>query len=274
MPDPSLHRSAAHEVTPMRIATTASGPDPVADPGHIPVEAPLTIDVRDVGAYTILCSPTDTIALAMGFLFTEGIIDSPADIGVLGRCEEDPSVVRVQLVDPSRAKNTGRNLLVISSCGLCGSESIAERLAAIPACGDHLVVPPSTLRLATAAMQERQQAFRKTGGTHAAAIFGADGSLVAFAEDIGRHSALDKAIGSCLMMGRSSVGHGVALSGRVSFELVAKCARAGIEVIAAVSAPTSLALEAAQRCNITLCAFVRADRATVYSAPHRIADGS
>jgi len=274
MPDPSLHRSAAHEVTPMRIATTASGPDPVADPGHIPVEAPLTIAVRVVGAYTILCSPTDTIALAMGFLFTEGIIDSPADIGVLGRCEEDPSVVRVQLVDPSRAKNTGRNLLVISSCGLCGSESIAERLAAIPACGDHLVVPPSSLRLATAAMQERQQAFRKTGGTHAAAIFGADGSLVAFAEDIGRHSALDKAIGSCLMMGRSSVGHGVALSGRVSFELVAKCARAGIEVIAAVSAPTSLALEAAQRCNITLCAFVRADRATVYSAPHRIADGS
>ena len=126
MPDPSTHRSAAHEVTPMRIATTASGAGPVADPGHVPVEAPLTIDVRDVGAYTILCSPTDTIALAMGFLFTEGIIDSPADIGVLGRCEEDAGVVRVQLIDPSRARNTGRNLLVVSSCGLCGSESIGE----------------------------------------------------------------------------------------------------------------------------------------------------
>jgi FdhD protein len=93
---------------------------------------------------------------------------------------------------------------------------------------------------------------------------------VTFAEDIGRHNALDKVIGACLLRRLSPAGHGVALSGRVSLELIGKCARAGIELVAAVSAPTSLALDAAERCGITLCAFVRDHRATVYCHPHRI----
>jgi len=271
MSGPAHNPSAVQDVAPLRVPTTSDGPKPATDPGHVAVEAPLTIDVRDVGTYTILCSPTDATALAVGFLFTEGIIDGPADIGVLQRCEDDPSVVRVQLTGPSRTESAGRNLLVVSACGLCGSESIDERLAALPACESSLVVPASTLRVAAEAMRKRQQTFQTTGGTHAAAVFNRVGGIVAFAEDIGRHNALDKVIGSCLLAGRALQGHGVALSGRVSFEMIAKCARAGLEIVAAVSAPTSLAVEAAQRANITLCAFVRGERATVYAVPHRIA---
>jgi FdhD protein len=274
MSEQSIDRSAVCAVRPLRISTEPNGHAPEVDPGNVIGEAPLTIDIRDVGAYTIMCTPADTLALAVGFLFTESIIDGVRDIGVLGHCEDDPGVVRVQLADPSRATGQAdRNLLMVSSCGLCGSETVAERLERIPQCEDRLSVPATSLRLAAQAMRERQRLFKETGGTHAAAIFGREGAIVAFAEDIGRHSALDKAIGACLLSGSSPVGHGVALSGRVSFEMIAKCARAGLEVVAAVSAPTSLALEAAQHSNITLCAFVRADRATVYCGSHRIVTG-
>ncbi len=99
-----------------------------------------------------------------------------------------------------------------------------------------------------------------------------EGQACSFAEDIGRHNALDKVIGKSLLAGQSLEQRGVMLSGRVSLELIAKTARAGIEVLAAISAPSSLAMRAAQRCNITLCCFVRGDRATVYTHPHRISD--
>ena len=261
---------AVRPVEPSRISTAGGAPAPVTDPGEIIVEAPLTIDINGVAAYTVMCAPSGAVALAVGFLFAEGIIDSLDDIGILNRCPDDPGVIRVQLTDPARAKDTGRNLLITSSCGLCGSQSIDDVLAGLPTVGEELVVPAASLRLAVEAMHERQSLFRRTGGAHAAALFGRDGRLVAFAEDIGRHNALDKAIGACLLERRSPAGHGVALSGRVSLEMVGKCARAGIEMIAAVSAPTSLALDAAERCDITLCAFVRDHRATVYCHPKRI----
>jgi FdhD protein len=114
--------------------------------------------------------------------------------------------------------------------------------------------------------------FEKTGGAHAAAIFDTAGSIMAFAEDIGRHSAFDKVIGKCLMAGLETKGCGVALSGRISLEMVTKAARAGIELIAAVSAPSSFAIEAAQRWNITLCGFVRSGRMNVYTYQQRIDD--
>ena len=119
-------------------------------------------------------------------------------------------------------------------------------------------------------LRETQTVFEATGGVHAAGVFDAAGAMLATAEDIGRHNALDKAIGECLLAGRATGGCGVVLSGRVSFELVAKAARAGVEVILAVSGPTSLAVEAADRWNITLCGFVRGDRMNVYTHPGRI----
>ncbi len=119
-------------------------------------------------------------------------------------------------------------------------------------------------------MQARQELFQRTGGTHAAGILSAKGELIALGEDIGRHNALDKAIGRCILGKRPTDGCGLVLSGRVSVELIVKAARAGIELVAAVSAPSSLAIDAAKRCNITLCGFVRDTRATVYTHPHRI----
>ncbi len=257
-------------VSPLRIDTDAHAPNPRQDPGEMIVEAPLTLDVRDVGQYTILAAPTDSIPLAVGFLFAEGIIRGVEDIVLLQRCEDDAGVIRIRLADPSSAAGGARNLLVVSSCGMCGSQSLDELLENLPRAGEEFVVAPAVLRQAVAAMRERQGMFHQTGAAHAAALFDRRGQVVAFAEDIGRHNALDKAIGKCLLEDKPTAGHGAALSGRVSLELVAKCARAGIELIAAVSAPTSLALDAAERCNITLCAFVRETRATVYCHPQRI----
>ena len=122
-------------------------------------------------------------------------------------------------------------------------------------------------------LRERQALFEACGGTHAAGIFDADGELVAHAEDTGRHNALDKAIGRCIRSGCTPAGCGVVLSGRVSLEMVAKCVRAGIELISAISAPTSLAVELADRCGVTLCAFVRETRATVFTHSQRVRTG-
>ena len=121
-------------------------------------------------------------------------------------------------------------------------------------------------------MRRHQQLFASSGGTHAAAIFTRDGDIFSVAEDIGRHNALDKCIGQCLLMERPTVGCGVALSGRVSLEMVVKAARAGIEIISAVSAPSSMAIDEALRSQITLCGFVREFRLTEFSHPFRIVE--
>jgi FdhD protein len=260
-PDDVLRR-----VEPLRISTT--GAPPVRDSGQVVVEQPLTIMVEGVGSFVLMCTPCDVEALAVGFAFSEGLISSADDIVDMSYRPEQ-GVLGLRLDDP-RQVTAGRNLIVTSSCGLCGTRNIERLLAGDMTCGDTLRVPAAALRAAIQEMQTRQTLFARTGGTHAAAIFGSDGELTAFGEDLGRHNALDKAIGKCLLQELPLGGRGVALSGRVSLELIAKAARAGIELIAAVSAPSSLAIEAAQACGITLCAFVREDRATVYTHPHRI----
>lgn len=119
---------------------------------------------------------------------------------------------------------------------------------------------------------ERQDIFKRTGGTHAAGLI-RDGRLVAACEDLGLHNAFDKAVGTCLLSGIPTAGTAAVLTGRISFEMIAKAARAGIEFIGAVLAPTTLAVEVARRCNITLCGFVRGDEGTVYSHPRRVVPG-
>ena len=272
MDPPPSDRQPTRPVQATQIDTSTHAPAPQAVPCQLVVEAPLTVDVQDVASYTIMATPTDDAALAVGFLFSEGIIASMDDVLLLQRCEDDPGVIRVRLAGSAQPGSARRNLVVVSACGLCGSENIDDVIAGLPTVGEQLVVRADVLRMAVEAMHAQQTLFKQTGGAHAAALFGADGALVAFAEDIGRHNALDKVIGQRLLQGCPPRGLGVALSGRVSLEMVAKCARAGIEVIAAVSAPTSLALQAAERGHITLCAFVRANRATVYCQPQRILD--
>jgi FdhD protein len=209
------------------------------------------------------------MALAVGFAFTEGIISGPADIDLLNLCEDDPSSVRIRLSRlPDQAQD--RNMIVSSSCGLCGSADVNAMLESLPRVGDSFRASASRIQAVFREMKLRQMIFEQTGGAHAAAIFTSDGDIIAFAEDIGRHNALDKAIGKCLLEGKPTAGCGAAVSGRLSLELVAKAARAGVELIAAVSAPSSLAITAADQTGITLCGFVRGDRLTVYSSPARV----
>lgn len=259
---------SVRRVEPLRISTDG-GPS-VRDPCDVVVEELVSVAVEDVGSYTLMCTPCDVKALAVGFAFSEGIISTIDDCLELTYLP-DQHVVSLRVAEPACGASD-RSLIVTSSCGMCGSRSIAKYLAGQITSGDLLRVPPSMLRAVTEEMLERQGLFTRTGGAHAAGIFTADGRMIAFAEDIGRHNALDKAVGKCLMQNVSPAGHGLVLSGRVSLELIAKAARANIEIVAAVSAPSSLAIQAARSCNITLCGFVRGRRATVYTHPHRIED--
>jgi FdhD protein len=255
----------------LRIATDDPEKPPVEESCQVAVEEPLAIDVQGLDKYTVLCTPDDKRAMTVGFMFSEGIINGVADIAVLGECEDDPGTMRVRLADTAPRTDGGRrNLLIVSSCGACGSESMEDKLAGMPEVGEKFRLERGILLKVNAKMRAYQAMFAKSGGTHAIGLFDSKGEIVSFAEDIGRHNALDKAIGKCILTGRDPSELGAALSGRVSLEMVGKCARAGIEVISAVSAPTSLALEAALRCGITVLAFVRDTRATVFTCPHRV----
>lgn len=243
----------------------------VEEPCDVAVESALTIDVPGVAATTFMCTPSDERALAVGFLFTEGYIASMGDVADVARCPEDPCAIRVRLARGSRRPSGGSaRSPVWSSGGPCGREEIEQRLGAAASVGDTLRIPRATLNAMGRALCERQEVFERCGGTHAVLLFDARGEVISFAEDIGRHNALDKAIGLCLLGGRSPSGCAAALSGRVSLEMVSKCAAAGLELVSAVSAPTSLAIDAARRRNLTLCAFVRGDRATVFTHPRRV----
>ncbi|MBL7134367.1 MAG: formate dehydrogenase accessory sulfurtransferase FdhD [Phycisphaerae bacterium] len=266
-PSEPKHDDAAKTVQTVRISTSHGRRQPQAD--EVAVERAVTITIDQVGSFTVLCTPREVDALAVGFAFTEGIIDSIDDVEAMTDFSAATGQIAMSISDPSRA-GSRRNLIVTSSCGMCGSTNIERFLSGKNACGDSMQIPAAVLNSVAGRMRTRQKLFEATGAAHAAAVFTADGRIVALAEDIGRHNAVDKAIGKCLLDRITTTGRGAVLSGRASFELVAKAARAGLEVLAAVSAPSSLAIEAAKKCNITLCAFVRPGRATVYTHPRRI----
>lgn len=271
MDEPTKQPDAVRTVRADRITTKDEVREPTEENVCIVEETPLVIDVEHVETYTILCTPTDRLALAVGFLFTEGVIDSFADVDIIKMCDDDANTLRVRLKgDVPRLDDAGRNLLIVSSCGACGTENLQGRIDALPVAGYSLKVKGSQLRAIYGALGGKQSVFHACGGTHAAALFDGEGAIVACAEDAGRHNALDKAIGKRLMHGEGTAGLGVVLTSRLSLEMVSKCARAGIELVAAVSATTSLAVDVAERCNITLCAFVRETRATVFTHPGRI----
>lgn len=234
-------------------------------------ERALTIMVEKVGSFTIMCTPSDIEALAVGFVFAEGMIDDIDDVVAVSIKENVPDVVGITIHDPSRIA-IARNLIIASSCGMCGLRNIEKLLSEMPKCANCLQVSSSILIEVCEKLRSAQQIFKITGSSHAAAIFTADGQIITFAEDIGRHNALDKAIGKCLLARKQMRGCGVALSGRVSLEMVTKAAKAGIELIAAVSAASSFAIEAAKQWNITLCGFVRPEKANVYSHFKRVKD--
>jgi FdhD protein len=240
------------------------------------VEEPLEIVVDGSHYAVVMRTPGDDAALAAGFCLAEGIIDGAGELGSIQTCEiENRNQVSVTRVGRRASTGPPRRAVpqtISSSCGICGREmidDIAQRLPQIPE-GPHTSLE-ELLELGRR-LQEAQQYFRPTGATHAAALFDDGRDMIAFAEDIGRHSALDKAIGNLLLSDRLGEASAAVLSGRCSFEMVQKAARAAIPIVASVSAPTALAVELGRRAGLTLVGFLRDESLTVYLNAGRIRD--
>ncbi|GAB3889464.1 formate dehydrogenase accessory sulfurtransferase FdhD [Spirosoma agri] len=214
----------------------------------------------------------------MGFLFTEGIIHKSTDVISCRHCVQDSAkegnVMRVELnpdvvVDWSRLT---RNTFTSSSCGLCGKTTIDAVMALTPGPIDaDFLLEPAVLHALPDRVRETQRAFAYTGGIHAAALFDADGKLLLIREDIGRHNALDKLIGAAFWQNWLPLSQfGIFLSGRIGVELVQKSWMAGVPLLAAVGAPSSLAVQMAQEAGITMAGFVRNERFNLYNKPERV----
>jgi FdhD protein len=234
---------------------------------HGPADARIETDVA-----VTMRTPGDDAALALGFLHTEGIIESAAEVAALDTSE---NMVSVSLA-PSAAfepEALRRNTYATSSCGICGKASIDAVHVRIPdrAGQDRFFVDAATLETLPAALRARQEDFQQTGGIHASASFGSDGRIDRVAEDVGRHNALDKLIGSYLADDALPLtGLGLLFSGRASFELVQKAAVAGCPFVAAIGPPSSLAVELAAEQRMTLVGFLRDGRFNIYTLPHRV----
>ena len=231
-------------------------------------ESPLNVQV-DGATYTLLRTPGADRELVVGFLFTEGLIASTDDILMLQQCPESLDVITVQTSDDAKAKPR-RSLIITSSCGLCGKDDINAMLASLDRVESQLRVSLATVFRIPAIVRTMQPLFQATGGAHASAFFDAAGNVPCVMEDVGRHNALDKLIGHTLLRGGALGDSGVFLSGRTSLEMIVKAARARIPVVAAVGAPTKVAIEAAERLGITLCGFLREKRISVYAHSWRL----
>ena len=225
-------------------------------------------------------TPGNDFELVLGFLYSEGIIKNKSDVQAITRMDnlEDSSnienTVLVELeetlsVDPQKI----RNFYINSSCGICGSQVVDDigSLKQYHSSKSDFLVAESVLRTLPGRLQQQQDAFSQTGGLHASALFDQQGSILSLFEDVGRHNALDKLIGSELQNNNLPLFQsGLILSGRTSFELIHKAALAGIPVVVSIGAPSSLAVDAAWEYEITLAGFLQADRFNIYSFPRRI----
>jgi FdhD protein len=221
-------------------------------------------------------TPGNDFELAAGFLFTEGLIASRQEVASVAYCElpegeQEYNVVTVRLTRPFDAVGLRRNFYATSSCGICGKASIdqvALRCAALPA---GPVVSRSAVLGMPATLRGAQRIFEQTGGLHAAGLFEPDGTLVALREDVGRHNAVDKLVGQALLHGGLPLRETVlVVSGRASFELVQKSAMAGVPILCAVSAPSSLAVDTAEHLGMTLVGFLREGGFNLYAHPERV----
>ncbi len=248
---------------------------------RLAAEEPMEIRVggpgREPSAVAItMRTPGADFELAAGFLLTEGLITSREEIDTLAYCELPPdeqhyNVVTVRLRRPFDAESVRRNTYTTSSCGICGKASLEQVEVRCAALGDGPVLPGSTLLGLPETLRAAQPMFEETGGLHAAGLFDPDGRLVTLREDVGRHNAVDKVAGERLLAGAIPLSHGVLMvSGRASFEIVQKAAVAGIPIVAAVSAPSSLAVRAAEHLGMTVVGFLRGERFNVYAHPERI----
>lgn len=252
-----------------------SGGPPRRRPEELAVEEPLEIQVDTRPVSVTMRTPGHDAELAVGFLLSEGLIKTQADLRQIkphprNRNGNTLNVFLAPDVTVDFARLT-RHVFASSSCGLCGKASIAAVHQHFPAVRGKFSVAARTLLALPERMRLCQEAFDRTGGLHAAALFTSDGELVVLREDVGRHNAVDKVLGFGLLNGRLPFDrHVLMVSGRASFEILQKALAARVAVVCAVSAPSSLAVEFARRSGQTLVGFLRGQRMNVYSGKSRV----
>jgi FdhD protein len=271
----------AGNVTRTRLTAVELGDGRRRTADQLATEEPMEIRVDAAGleqrrVAVTMRTPGHDFELAAGFLFTEGIVSGQADVGSVRYCdvpreEQQYNVVTVDLRRPYDPEALQRNFYTTSSCGVCGKaslDSISVRCGPVaegPEVAESVVVAlPDQLR-------EAQRVFDRTGGLHAAGLFDTAGTLLELREDVGRHNAVDKLVGRALLAGELPLSERVLMvSGRLSFEIVQKAAVAGIPIVCAVSAPSSLAVDTGRRFGMTLVGFLRGSRFNIYTNAERI----
>ncbi|MHC1727034.1 MAG: formate dehydrogenase accessory sulfurtransferase FdhD [Syntrophobacteraceae bacterium] len=242
---------------------------------NLAVEELLEIYINDSPYAITMRLPGDDINLVTGYLITEGIISYRRDIAAIRHCESIPGERRVLVYLNNGSGNmidhkARREYLNTSSCGMCGKSSADEiHSEHTPVQAFHRISLGDILKLKDS-FETRQTIFPLTGSTHSASLFGYRQNLLAFAEDIGRHNAFDKVIGALANCGETSEAFLAIVSSRLSFEMVQKAAVLGLEILAGLSAPTSMAVEMAERLNITLIGFLRQNSMSIYTHDERI----
>ena len=246
-------------------------PETISD--HLAVEEPLEIRVQGRSIAITMRTPGYDEDLAIGFLCTEGVLQTPDDVLDLDICSADEgsmgNIIKITLRHPDAVDldKLSRKVFTSSSCGLCGKGTIKAVCAQHPAIPAGQVLRPATATLLSlpAKLFAAQATFQATGGLHAAALFNADGQLIYVREDVGRHNAVDKVIGRLLLDRAAAPKLGLLVSGRIAFEIVQKALIARIGFIAGISAPTSLAVSLARESGQTLVGFLRDQRCNVYA---------
>ncbi len=232
-----------------------------------PLEKSVSITMR---------TPGNDTELAIGFLFTEGIITNYSHVKLVAHVPySDDNIIKIQLDEHININisKLERHFYTTSSCGVCGKASIdaIKTVCNISPIERHLKISPQVIYTLPDILRKQQEVFESTGGLHASAIFDTGGNLLMLREDVGRHNALDKLIGAALEKGMLPLdNHLLLLSGRASFELIQKAAMAGIKIVCAVGAPSSLAVQTAQEMGMTLIGFLRGERFNIYTGEQRI----
>lgn len=266
------------DVRTLRVRRWRAGEGWRASSDHVVIEEPLEIRVDTHPVAVMMRTPGHDEELVAGFLLTEGVVRRRADLaGVRPHPRNRSGNVVNAFLAPGVAfdlKRLTRHVFGASSCGLCGKASVEAVRQQFPPVRDRSRVTFEVLAGLPELMRAGQSAFDTTGGLHAAALFGTDGRLRCLREDVGRHNAVDKVVGRALLDGELPLRDAVlVVSGRASFEILQKALGAGIAIIAAVGAPSSLAVEFARRARQTLVGFLRADRLNVYSGVSRVVGG-
>jgi FdhD protein len=276
----SAERSLNGALRPIEIArVTASRAAPACDVAA--VEEPLEIRLNGASFAVIMRTPGADRDLTAGFLLSERIITGAEELGTIRHCDDPngehaPNVVNVVLEDSAAARidtllASRRTMTATSACGVCGRRTIDDLITAVERISTSWHVSARVIDSLPGALRAAQDAFAETGGLHAAGLFDRDGSLVASAEDVGRHNAVDKVVGGQLLLERLPLDERVLfVSGRAGYEIVQKALVARIPIVASVSAPTSLAIELARDGGVTLLGFVRDGSFNIYTGAERI----